>query len=161
MKSKNYLSIIFTLTLALIISACGPTVTTKLPLLPRRPNQQLRRPHHPPRKCQNRRIRVMEGSSTNLNTELVENSPFLLDIREVSELETDGYIEVAVNISIRELAMNLDKLPGLDEPIVIYCKSGHRGGIAMAALKLLAYTNVRNLAGGINAWAAAELELVK
>lgn len=91
-----------------------------------------------------------------LNTELADKSPFLLDVREAGELEADGYIEGAVNIPIRELAKNLDKLPGLDKPIVIYCLSGHRGGFAMAALKLMGYTNVRNLAGGIAAWKKAE-----
>ena len=95
-----------------------------------------------------------------LNEELVDQAPFLLDVRETAEIEKDGYIEGAVNIPVREVLANLDKLPGLDEPIVIYCGSGHRGGMAMAALKLLGYTNVRNLAGGIGAWKKAELPVV-
>lgn len=92
-----------------------------------------------------------------LNEELVDKAPFLLDVREAAELEKDGYIEGAVNIPVREVLANLDKLPGLDEPIVIYCASGHRGGMTMAALKLLGYTNVRNLAGGLGAWKKANL----
>ncbi len=92
-----------------------------------------------------------------LNEELADKAPFLLDVREAAELEKDGYIEGAVNIPVREVLANLDKLPGLDEPIVIYCASGHRGGMTMAALKLLGYTNVRNLAGGLGAWKKANL----
>jgi rhodanese-related sulfurtransferase len=92
-----------------------------------------------------------------LNEELVDKAPFLLDVREAAELEKDGYIEGAVNIPVREVLANLDKLPGLDQPIVIYCASGHRGGMTMAALKLLGYTNVRNLAGGLGAWKKANL----
>ncbi len=99
-------------------------------------------------------------SAAKLNEELVDKPPFLVDVREAAEIEKDGYIEGAVNIPIRELLKNLDKLPGLDEPIVIYCASGHRGGIGMAALRLLGYTNVRNLGGGLGAWKKANLEVV-
>lgn len=95
-----------------------------------------------------------------LNEEMVENAPFVLDVREASELEEIGYIEGSFNIPVREVLDNLDKLPGLDEPIVVTCASGHRGSMVMAALKMLGYTNVRNLGGGINAWKKAELPLV-
>ncbi|MEO8357783.1 MAG: rhodanese-like domain-containing protein [Chloroflexota bacterium] len=95
-----------------------------------------------------------------LNEELVDKAPFLLDVREAAEVETDGYIEGAVNIPVRELLANLDKLPAKDQPVVIYCASGHRGGMALAALKLLGYTNVRNLAGGLNSWKKANLAVV-
>lgn len=94
-----------------------------------------------------------------LNEELVDKPPFLLDVREAAEIEKDGYIEGAVNIPVRDVLDNLDKLPGLDDPIVIYCASGHRGGMVMAALKLLGYTNVRNLAGGLGAWKKTNLSV--
>jgi rhodanese-related sulfurtransferase len=94
-----------------------------------------------------------------LNTELVENPPFLLDVRETSEVE-ESHIEGAVNIPVRDVLKNLDKLPAQDQPIVIYCASGHRGALAMAALQHLGYTNVRNLAGGLGAWTKAELPVV-
>ncbi len=99
-------------------------------------------------------------TATKLNEELADKPPFLLDVRETAELEKDGYIEGAVNIPIRQLLDNLDKLPAQDQPIVIYCASGHRGGFALAALKLLGYQNVRNLAGGLGAWKKAELPVV-
>ncbi len=97
---------------------------------------------------------------TALNEELVENAPFILDVREAAEVEKDGYIEGTVNIPVREVLANLDKLPALDEAIVVTCASGHRGGMVMAALKMLGYTNVRNLNGGVNAWKKAELPVV-
>lgn len=95
-----------------------------------------------------------------LSAELLENPPFLLDVREPAELESDGYIAGSVHIPMRELAANLDLLPSLDAPIVVYCKSGHRGTVAMVTLQLLGYTNVRNLAGGLNAWKGAQFEVV-
>ena len=91
-----------------------------------------------------------------LAEEMADKAPFLIDVREPAELE-NGYIEGAVNIPIRDLLQNLDKLPGLDEPIVIYCGSGHRGAFGLMALKMLGYTNVRNLGGGFGAWTKAEL----
>ena len=47
------------------------------------------------------------------------------------------------------------------QPIVIYCASGHRGGIGLLALRMLGWTEVRDLGGGVSAWSAAELPLVK
>ncbi len=97
---------------------------------------------------------------TTFNEELATAAPFIVDVREPGEIETNGYIEGSINIPIRTLLQNLDKLPGLDEPIVITCASGHRGGMGMMALKMLGYTNVRNLNGGLNAWIKAELPVV-
>ena len=97
---------------------------------------------------------------TSLNEELVDNPPFILDVREAAELEKDGYIEGTVNIPVREVLANLDKLPGLDDAIVVTCASGHRGAMVQASLKLLGYTNVRNLGGGVGAWKKAELPVV-
>jgi len=95
-----------------------------------------------------------------LNAALTEKPPFLLDVREASEVEKDGYIKGSVNIPVRELLKNLDKLPAQDAAIVVYCASGHRGGMAMAALRLLGYKNVVNLGGGLGAWKKANLATV-
>jgi rhodanese-related sulfurtransferase len=95
-------------------------------------------------------------SAADLNLALTEKAPFLLDVRETAEVEKDGYIAGAVNIPVRDLLKNLDKLPAQDQPIVIYCASGHRGGLALPALRMLGYTDVRNLGGGLGAWKKAE-----
>ncbi|MFZ5880834.1 MAG: rhodanese-like domain-containing protein [Chloroflexota bacterium] len=99
-------------------------------------------------------------SAAKYSEEMVDKPAFLLDVREAADLEKDGYIEGAVNIPVREVLNNLDKLPGLDEPIVVYCASGHRGAMVMSALKLLGYTNVRNLGGGTGGWKKANLPFV-
>ncbi len=95
--------------------------------------------------------------AADLNTELVEKAPFLLDVREAAEIEKDGFIQGAVAIPARDVLKNLDKLPAKDQPIVVYCASGHRGGFVMSALQLLGYEKVRNLGGGIGAWKKADL----
>lgn len=94
-----------------------------------------------------------------LNEQLAEKPVFMVDVREPAELEANGYIEGAVNVPVRSLLQNLDKLPGLDEQIVIYCASGHRGSMGMMALRMLGYTNVINLGGGTGAWTKAGLPL--
>ena len=71
-----------------------------------------------------------------------DTPPFLLDVREVSELEEKGHIESAVNIPLRELAQNLELLPSFDTPIVVYCGSGWRAAIAMTALYGMGWTDV-------------------
>jgi rhodanese-related sulfurtransferase len=88
-----------------------------------------------------------------------EGTPFLLDVRAAEEMREDGHIAGAVNIPIRNLLQNLDKLPAPDQAIVVYCNSGHRSGFALAALKMLGYVNVRNLGGGFAAWKAAGLPI--
>ncbi len=95
-----------------------------------------------------------------LKDQIAAAKPFLLDVRETSEVTTNGYIDGSVNIPIRTLAKNLDKLPAKDQPIVTYCAIGHRGALAMETLQLLGYTNVKSIAGGFNAWKAANMAVV-
>lgn len=95
-----------------------------------------------------------------LNVELVENPDiYLLDVRSPDEWDT-GYIAGAEFIWVDEFMSNRDPLPAdLDTPIVVYCGSSYRAGIVTVWLRLLGYSNVRNLVGGINAWNAAGLPL--
>lgn len=73
-----------------------------------------------------------------LSTQLASSTPpFLLDVREPAEVEKDGYMAGAVNISVRSVLKNLDKLPGLDSYIVVYCGSAQRGGMLLGGLRLL------------------------
>ena len=92
-----------------------------------------------------------------LNELLIETPPFVADVRQPEEY-ANGYIEGAVSIPLRDLVQNLDQLP-TDEPIVVVCGSGHRSTIGMVVLQMLGYEDVKSMAGGINAWTAAELPL--
>lgn len=99
----------------------------------------------------------------NLFEEMFETMPdLLLDVRSAEEWADPGYIEGATHIWVNEIMPNVAELPeDLEANIVVYCASGYRGGIAMTMLQLMGYTNVRNLAGGINGWIAAELPVLK
>jgi rhodanese-related sulfurtransferase len=68
--------------------------------------------------------------------------PFVLDVREVSEVEEKGHIESAVLIPLREVADNIELLPSFDTTIVSYCGSGWRCTIVMTALEALGWENV-------------------
>jgi rhodanese-related sulfurtransferase len=91
----------------------------------------------------------------------MENAkPFVLDVREVKEM-TNGKIAGSVNIPIRELPKSLAQLPeSKTAPIIVYCKIGYRGGIAMTLLRVWGYTNVRSIQGGLDGWEKAGLPVV-
>jgi rhodanese-related sulfurtransferase len=93
--------------------------------------------------------------------QLVENAkPFLLDVRETHEIQAQ--LPGSTNVSVRALAKSLDKLPqSKAAPILVYCKTGYRGGISVTALRLLGYTNVKTIKGGLDAWEKAGFKVDK
>ena len=72
-------------------------------------------------------------------------APFLLDVRELSEVEANGYVPGAVVIPLRDVMKHLDLLPSFDTPIVSYCGSGWRCTIAMTVLGTLGWQEVLSL----------------
>ncbi len=86
---------------------------------------------------------------------------FVLDVREPDEFKA-GHIEGAVNIPIRVLATSLDKIPADKAmPIAVVCKSGIRGAYGTMTLKMLGYTNVKDVVGGMLAWEKDGYPVVK
>jgi len=98
-----------------------------------------------------------------LNTLIVEGGDlFLLDVRETSELEENGWIENAVNIPLRDVADNIEYLPSFDTPIVSYCGSGWRCTIALTALEAMGWQDVKGLKGGsFGGWVEAGYPIVE
>lgn len=87
----------------------------------------------------------------------------LVDIRPVEQRQRDGDLEGAVVIDRNVLEWRLDPtsphridaITAPDRAVVIVCNEGYASSLAAAALRDLGLTNVTDLEGGYQAWAAA------
>ncbi|WP_373020643.1 rhodanese-like domain-containing protein [Thiomicrorhabdus sp.] len=103
------------------------------------------------------RIAGYKSVGTDEAIRLYNDDAFLLDVRSAGEFK-EGFIGNAVNISVTELAKNLDRITvDKDQPILVYCMTGARSSRAASILVKNGYTKVINLSGGINAWKNAGL----
>jgi len=88
--------------------------------------------------------------------ELVErlkqpNPPLLLDVRSEVELQISK-ISGSLHIPIEQLPLRLGEL-AKNRNIVVFCRNGTRSSRAVRQLKDTGIGRVKNLTGGINAWA--------
>lgn len=81
----------------------------------------------------------------------------LLDVRGINEWN-EGHIPQARHLMLGYLTDQLDKVP-TDKPVVIQCRSGSRSAIGASILQAKGISQVMNLVGGLNAWAAAGLPI--
>jgi rhodanese-related sulfurtransferase len=77
-------------------------------------------------------------------------APIVLDVRTPEEYAS-GYVPGAVNIPYDQLASRLAQVPK-DRPVVLYCRSGRRAGLAAEVLKDSGYPRLRLLEGDMPAW---------
>ncbi len=75
----------------------------------------------------------------------------VIDVREPHELQISR-IPGAENIPLGELAARLPELDSSQE-IVLVCKNGNRSLRALEMLYSAGFTRIKNLEGGVNAWA--------
>jgi rhodanese-related sulfurtransferase len=95
-----------------------------------------------------------------LSVELAENPDIqLVDVRTDGEF-ANGYIAGAIHIPLANL-MNQTGDIRADLPAVIYDNPTHRSSMALVALWMLGYDNVRVLGGGTGAWEKAGFTLEK
>jgi molybdopterin/thiamine biosynthesis adenylyltransferase/rhodanese-related sulfurtransferase len=80
-----------------------------------------------------------------------DNHLRLIDVREPHELEISTLPD-AVNIPLGTLASRLSELDSAQE-MVVFCKAGTRSARALELLVSAGFKKVKNLKGGINAWA--------
>ncbi|GAB4505686.1 MAG: molybdopterin-synthase adenylyltransferase MoeB [Anaerolineales bacterium] len=91
-------------------------------------------------------------TATSLSARLARDpSLLLLDVREPHELEISA-LPGAVNIPLGVLAARLHELDTARE-MVVFCKAGTRSARALELLVSAGFKKVKNLKGGINAWA--------
>ncbi len=87
----------------------------------------------------------------------IDGGALLLDVREADEWDA-GHAPEATWIPMGELAARQEELVR-DQPIVVVCRSGGRSARVTSALLAGGY-DAANLAGGMQAWSAAELPVV-
>ncbi len=90
-------------------------------------------------------------TATDLAERVKTNHLKLLDVREPHELQISAMPD-ALNIPSGQLAGRLAELDSAEE-MVVFCKSGARSTRALELLTSAGFKKVKNLKGGINAWA--------
>lgn len=97
------------------------------------------------------------GDTDAFKEAVAASDALVIDVREPGEY-AEGFILDAVNIPLRTLAENLDKIP-TDRQVFIYCKSGWRAGLATSSLGMAGYDNILAYPPGWNGWTAAGEEV--
>ena len=91
----------------------------------------------------------------------MSNVTEIIDVRSASEY-AEGHLEGAVNIDVESAAF-ADEVGSLDKAgsYVLYCRSGHRAGIALDEMTSMGFTNVVNAGGYADASARTGLPIVQ
>ena len=92
---------------------------------------------------------------------MVSEKYVLVDVRTEKEFD-DGHIEDALNIDYFSDTFS-DEINniGLENPVLVYCRSGNRSGKSMKIMSDLGFKEVYNLIGGIKGWKAKNNRLIK
>lgn len=85
----------------------------------------------------------------------------VLDVRDASEYSA-GHITDAINIPYSALQSRIGELEKYKErPVVVVCKMGQHAGSMGTMLKKAGFSNVSRLKGGLSAWQAENLPLIR
>ncbi len=93
----------------------------------------------------------------------IRDADVLVDVREADEFAA-GHLAGAVHISRGMLEFKFSANPALqarDLNILLYCKTSGRAALSAAALHDMGFLNVKSIAGGFDAWAAAGKPVAK
>jgi rhodanese-related sulfurtransferase len=82
----------------------------------------------------------------------------LIDVREPAEFQA-GHLPDAINIPLRSLLDQSQRI-ATDRPVVLYCSSGYRSALGIAALQMQGYRNVRGFPPSLKGWQAAHEPVV-
>jgi phage shock protein E len=85
-----------------------------------------------------------------------DKATVVLDVRTPKEF-AEGHVPGAVNISHDQLEGRLSELDDdRDRDVVVYCRSGHRAGIALDMLEKAGFKRLYHLEGDYMGWTAAQ-----
>ena len=81
-------------------------------------------------------------------------APILIDVRETHELQ-HGILEGAIHIPMQTVPAKMAEFDqDKTKPVVLICRSGNRSDQVGQYLEQNGFSDVINLVGGMNAWAA-------
>ena len=106
-------------------------------------------------------VAFTESLSAPFAAELLSSSkpPLAIDVRAPFEREQKS-IAGSVGIPLNHLAENLGTLPR-DRSLLVYCAGGYRSSIGASLLQRAGFESVGEIAGGIAAWEAAKLPVLR
>ena len=81
----------------------------------------------------------------------------LVDVREDREWDA-GHAKGAIHVGKGVIERDIEeRVPDKSTPLVLYCGGGFRSALAADVLRVMGYTRVLSMAGGIRAWREAGL----
>lgn len=96
-------------------------------------------------------IRIFGLVSKAKAKELLRSGGRLLDVRSPEEFRS-GHLAGAVNVPYQEVGERIGGIaPDKSQPILVYCLSGGRSGIAKSVLRRAGYTQAHNLGSLVRA----------
>jgi hydroxyacylglutathione hydrolase len=85
--------------------------------------------------------------------------PLAIDVRTPREHE-QRCVQGSISMPLNHLIESVERLPR-QRPILVYCAGGYRSSIAASLLQRQGFDRVSEITGGIAAWEAANLPIVK
>jgi phage shock protein E len=83
----------------------------------------------------------------------------ILDVRSRKEY-AEGHVPGAVHIPHDRIQAKLSSLPqDKDAPLVIYCRTGRKAGLATTKLKQMGYSKIFHMQGNMPGWAEKGFEI--
>jgi rhodanese-related sulfurtransferase len=104
-------------------------------------------------------LALVSGSRTEVTADtaaeaLASGEAILIDVREQAEWDA-GRIPGSRLIPMSQIQDRAGEVP-MDQPVILYCRSGNRSGQVQQFLQERGYTQVYSMQGGIQAWEAED-----
>lgn len=99
-----------------------------------------------------RAISLKRGDNNNISIEQLEDMKYknavIIDVRSPQEFK-EGHIDGAISIPEYELKNRVrNEIKNVEEPIIVYCSTGHRSKRAQEILEQMGYKEIYNLENG-------------
>lgn len=106
-------------------------------------------------------LQANDGIDAKQALSMTRQGALLLDVRQPEEFSAI-HAPNAQLIPLGDLPARMQEISAYkDKPIVVICRSGRRSAKAVDLLRESGYSNVSNIAGGMNGWESDGLEVVR